>query len=269
MASFQPSSSRASCVALILLLGLPAYAQLNIPLTQIQLANASLPAVTISLDGTFRNGLPSPFLITTASLPLNAQWFCMDPTQGMYYAGSPEPSGNSLHFASTNPADYNLWGLNAPGLSAARVQDLADLFHAYLPLANNSLTLGAIQMAVWEIANESNSNAYSLSDGFLQATPYNGSNSTAMITAANALLASLVDPAVMDQGNTASLGYLIDGSYQRNGTNNTALVQDLIVYIPPVPEPSTYGIIGAGLLLVVCVRRRLGGKTSPGLRRAN
>lgn len=242
-----PSCLRPVLVACALFCSHTALAQLDIPLSNVQLANASLPAVTVTLNGISRNGLPTPFVLSFPALPPSAQWFCLDPTQSIYYAGSGEPAGNSLHYASTNPANFDLWGSNAPGLSTARRQDLADLFNYYLPVANSSLTLGAIQLAVWEIANESNSNPYGLGGGYLNIVSYNGTGANAMITSANAMLASLDLPSVMNRGNLAALDFLIDGTYQRTGTRDMVFVQDMVGFTP-VPEPSTYGLAGAALL---------------------
>jgi hypothetical protein len=243
------SSLRRVAGVLGLLLGLTARAQIYLPLQDVQLANTGLPAVTLTLNGNVRNVLPTPFLLSDAAVPPSAQWFCLDPLQTIYYADSGEPAGNSLQYASTNPANFDLWGAGAPGLTTARVQDLADLFHTYLPVANTSLLLGAIQLAVWEIANEPTGNAYNLDSGLLAITPYNGSSAASMISTANSMLASLSTPAVLNQGNAASLDFLIDGSYEPIGTQNTVLVQDLVGFtLPPIPEPSTYGVAGTALL---------------------
>lgn len=257
--------SRPILVVFGLLLGHSAAAQLiSIPLPHVQLANSSLPAVTIDLNGIFKNGLPTPFVINDAALKPSAQWFCMDPLQTIYYAGSGEPAGNSLIYGGSNPANYDLWGANAPGLSTARVQNLADLFQAYLPQANNALTLGAIQLAVWEIANESNANAYGLGTGYLSITSYNGTGANSMISLANTLLASLNTAAVMNRGNVAALDFLIDGTYHRIGGDNTVLVQDLVGFTP-VPEPSTYGLAVIALLAAVATRRQFRAKQPDGM----
>lgn len=248
---------------LALLVGPAASAQLAVPLPAITLANSGLPAVTISLNGILRDVLPTPFIIADPALPLSAQWFCMDPLQAIFYAGSGEPAGNSLQFAGTNPANFDLWGANAPGLTAARVQNLADLFTAYLPLTNTSLGLGALQLAVWEIANEANANAFSLAGGFLTAVPYNGSGAAGMIATANAMVASLANVAIMNRGNLAAVDFLIDGTYRRIGTTTTVLVQDLVGFTP-VPEPAAYGWAGVGMLAVLIGYRRFrNAKTAP------
>jgi len=117
------------------------------------------------------------------------------------------------------------------------------------------LNLGAIQLAVWEVVNESNSNAFGLGSGFLQVTSASGTGADSLITLANSLLASLNTAAVMNHGNIASLDFLIDGSYQRNGSNDSVLVQDLVGFTP-VPEPATYGLAASGLLLGILTLRR-------------
>lgn len=257
-------SLRPAFVAFGLFLGHPAAAQLQIPLTNVQLANTSLPAVTVTLNGSSRNVLPTPFILTAAGLPPSAQWFCLDPAQTIFYSGSGEPAGNHLDYASSNPANFDLWGAPAPGLSIARRQNLADLFQAYLPVASTSLTLGALQLAVWEIANESNSNLYSLGGGFLTVSSFNGTGANAMISTANTYLTSLDLPSIMNHGNIASLDLLIDGSYQRIGTVNRVLVQDLVGFTP-VPEPSAYGLACVGLLAALIGWRRLRARRPVGL----
>jgi hypothetical protein len=78
-----------------------------------------------------------------------------------------------------------------------------------------------------------------------------------MITLANTMLASLDTPSVLDHGNAASLDFLIDGTYERIGTDNTVEVQDLVGFtIPPIPEPSTYGMAGVTLLAAAVAWRK-------------
>lgn len=252
------SRSRLVAATLGLLLGAQV-ASADLALSSISLANSGLPAVTVKLNGTTRHVLPSPFLVSDPSAPPSAQWFCLDPLQTIYYAGSGEPAGNALDFASTDAADFDKWGTNAPGLTVTRIQNLADLFQAYLPVANTSLALGALQLAVWEIANEGIANSFTLAGGFLKITSYNGNGANTMIAAANTLLSSLDDAGVMNRGNPDSLDFLIDGSYQRMGGQHRTAVQDLVGFTP-VPEPATYGLAGAGLLLLTLGLRRFRGR---------
>ncbi len=251
-----PLSRSRSIAALVGLLLGGHVASADLALSSITLANSGLPAVTVRLNGASRHVLPSPFLVSDPSTPPSAQWFCLDPLQTIYYAGSGEPAGNALTFASTDPADFDRWGTNAPGLTVTRVQNLADLFQAYLPVANTSLALGALQLAVWEIANEGQANAFTLAGGFLKITSYHGNAANTMIAAANTLLSSLDDVGVMNLGRTDTLDFLIDGSYQRHGSQHRTVVQDLVGFAP-VPEPATYGLAGAGLLLMTSGLRRV------------
>src|ERR1051325_5479654 len=128
----QPPMSRPKIFSFVLALASAAVcrAQLEIPLSNVTLAYPSISAVTIQLGGTTRTGLPTPFIIPAGVVPYSLLWFCMDPLQTIYYSGSGEPIGSKLKYASTNPSDFDKWTPSAPGLNAARIQDLADLFPA-------------------------------------------------------------------------------------------------------------------------------------------
>ena len=235
-------------IALCLLAGASARAQLNVPVASVGLEYPGISAVTISTGGSAENVLPTPFLLSGLVTQSKA-WFCMDPLQRIYYDGSGLPAGSQLNYASTNPSDFDKWTPAAPGLTPARVQDLADLFTAYWPSFNNELIGGALQLAVWEITNEFNGNPFDLSGG-----QFLGYNNTALVNEAQLMLNSLSTVAVQGRGNIAGLSFLIDGTTSIDGT--TTFVQDLVGFTP-VPEPSTYGIAACiGLGAIVALRRR-------------
>jgi PEP-CTERM motif-containing protein len=229
-----------------LVLASRAQAQLDVPLTNVALAYPGLPPLTIQLGGTNRYILPTPFVLSGGSLNQSALWICMDPLQTIFYNGSGQPAGSALNYASNNPGLYDKWTLLAPGLNSDRLQDLADLFTKYAPTQIDSLIGGALQLAVPEITNEFDGNAFSLANGQFQAFGGSNASANAVIDLANTMLASLGDPNVKNHGNVASLRFLIDGWYT-NG-NGTVPVQDLVGFVP-VPEPSTYAFAAVGLLI--------------------
>jgi hypothetical protein len=217
-------------------------AQLVVPVSGVNLAYPGISGVTVQLGGSSRSGLPTPFTIQGA-IPSGVLWFCMDPLQTIYYSGSGLPAGSTLNYASSNPSDFDKWTPAAPGLSLARRQNLADLFTAFAPVQGNPSLGGALQIAIWEIVNEFDANPFSLTAGQMRVT----GNASLLLSAQN-MLDSLDDVGVANHGNIAGLNFLIDGSY------HSTLVQDLVSYTP-VPEPATYGI-GAALLLMGIIRRR-------------
>lgn len=240
-----------------------AHAQLNIPLSTVTRAYPTLDRVTLTLSGTSKVARPTPLVINSGALALTAGWFCLDPLQTILFSPTNEPAGNSLVFASTNPAHFDKWSAAAPGLTTSRIQTLADLFQAYAPsgAAASALLAGALQLAIWEIANEPVGNVFSLTGaGSLSVAAYQGSSDAAtMINLANTMLSSLATTGIKNVGNVAGLDFLIDGTYRRNGTTTTVLVQDLVGFAPvlPIPEPSTYALGAVGLLFAVIAHRRL------------
>jgi hypothetical protein len=216
--------------------------QLVVPVTNVNLAYPAISGVTIQLGASSRSGLPTPFTIQGA-IPTGVLWFCMDPLQTIYYSGSGLPVGSTLNYASGNPSDFDKWTPAAPGLSSARRQNLADLFTAFAPVQGNQSLGGALQIAIWEIVNEFDVNPFSLTNGQMRVA-----GNASLLLAAQGMLDSLDDVGIANHGNVAGLNFLIDGSY------HSTLVQDLVSYTP-VPEPSTYGI-GAAVLLVAAVSRR-------------
>ena len=140
------------------------------------------------------------------------------------------------------------------GLSAARIQNLADLFTAYAPTRTNQLIGGALQIAIWEIVNEFDGNPFSLSSGQMRTT----SADALMLTTAQNMLNSLGTPAVANHGNTAFLDYMIDGTYKSAG-HDTVLVQDLVGFTA-VPESSSFALGIAGILLPLVIWKVRGRK---------
>lgn len=243
-------------VSSALLFGSLARAQL-VPVADITLAYPSISSVNISLGGTNRSGLPTPFIIAPGSTPVDSlMWFCLDPLQTIYTNGS-LPPGSVLDYDTSNPTAFNKWNPSAPGLSAARRQNLADLFTAYVPVLNNQLLGGALQIAIWEVVNEFNGNGFNLTNGQMRVS--GGAEDAAVIQAAQNMLSSLGNVGVAGMGNTLYLSYFIDGTYTNNNCD-VVLVQDLLGWsppglTPPIPEPSTYGIAAVGLLLPLLLRR--------------
>ena len=134
------------------------------------------------------------------------------------YNGYSEVLGSAYNFANTNANS-----------------DLAKLFSAG-HLVNDSKTSAAFQIAVWEIAYES-SGLYDLSSG---AAKFSGGSAgtSGALTLASGWLASLASVADVD------IHVLKSGQHQD------------MVYAAPVPEPSTYALMLAGLAGVGFVARR-------------
>lgn len=243
------NSSKLILLSVSLLFAGSARAQLNIPLADIDLAYPSIPGVTIQLGATTRTGLPTPFAIDNL-VSDSLLWFCMDPLQTIYYSGSGKPVGSNLNYASSNPLNFDKWTPLAPGLSNARIQNLADLFRAFPPTTTNQLISGAMQIAIWEIVNEFDGNPFNLTNGQMRV-----SGNAALVSTAQGILDSLDDVGVMNFGNSSYLDYLIDGTYRSSPTAIAVLVQDLVGYVPPefsttpVPESGTFALGAVGLLL--------------------
>lgn len=229
-------------------------AQLDIPVSNIDLGYPSISSVTFKLGSTTRSGLPTPLVIDNY-IHTGLLWFCLDPLQNIYYEDSGLPNGSVLHYASTNPSNFDKWTPSAPGLTAGRIQDLADLFKAYTP--NTATNAGAMQIAIWEIVNEFSSNPYDVFNGQMDIT----SGNSTMLNLAQTMLNSLGNSSIENKGTVANLDFLIDGTYTTTSHHETqvTLMQDLVTYYTPtvpVPEPSTYALYGAICLGLIVARRR-------------
>jgi hypothetical protein len=236
-------------VSLVLVVAGSVHAQLDIQLKDVGLAYPSISAVNIQLGGTTRTGLPTPFVLDDL-VSDSLLWFCLDPLQTIYYSGSGRPPGSKLRYESEDPLAFDKWTPLAPGLSNARLQNLADLFHAFTPTATNAVAGGALQIAIWEVVNEFDGSSFSLSGGQMRASSAN----TTLILTAQGMLDSLDDFGVRNLGDTGSLAFLIDGSYS-TGPGSSVLVQDLVGFGNPVfeatavPESGTFALGIAGLFL--------------------
>ncbi|MCR6655651.1 MAG: PEP-CTERM sorting domain-containing protein [Opitutus sp.] len=257
-------SSALACLGVGLTLALPAQAQIHIPVADISLAFPSSPTVNVQLGSTPRSIIPSPFVIGGA-YDESALWFCMDPLQTMFTKTSGLPSGATLKFGSDNPANYDKWTASAPGLSAARLQNLADLFHAYAPSRTDALVGAALQLVVPELTNELNGYSFSLLSGKFKAWSSKTAGN-AVITLAQEMIDRLDDADVAGFGDVSALRFLIDGKYETR--KGKTYVQDLVGYVPnftPIPEPSTYALFGLGVLVpVIALRLRRRAKENSG-----
>ncbi|MES2695373.1 MAG: hypothetical protein V4773_17990 [Verrucomicrobiota bacterium] len=246
--------------------GLPGtvHGQIEIPVANVQQVSPLMSDVFVTLGDTTRRLRPSPFDIFDVQPYSSAiMWFCLDPLQGLFHTNSaPQHLNGVLDFLGTNPADFDKWTPDAPGLTLARQQMLANLFTQYNPgnVSNNGLLdyASALQLAVWEIGNELSSNPLSLSNGALwaetgQANPALSSNT---IEAAQGMLNWVSANSGSSLGNISNLRFLIDGSYNHPSEGLQAS-SDLAGWISPVPEPAHFTAAGVvALLLVVGVQRR-------------
>jgi hypothetical protein len=159
--------------------------------------------------------------------------YCIDLTQSAAVGGASDSSysrvpGGSYSFAN-------------PGAAAS----LSKLFTFAGSLVNSNATSAAFQLAVWEIVYESPSNAYSMGSG-RAVFGVQDSREIATIALADSWLTALsATPA------TAPVSILASD-----------LAQDLVYggATAPVPEPSTYALMIAGLAGLGFVARRRSNK---------
>ena len=261
-------------------------AQISIPVSNLTLdySLSSTYAVTLNLGWTSRSVYVDPFKIAltpgTISGPLattgelaaiqsTALWFCMDPLQTIQYAGSGAPAGSTLVYQSINGADFNKYTDNTVakaqnpssyngGLNSYEITALQKLFSAnYAAASTSSLQAAALQIAIWEVVNESNTGSAAASynlTGTNKGNFYISSyNSSTLINTAQGMLNALSNPIAF----TGALDFLIDGTYTTGSGANctTVVVQDLIGWAPPGPIPESanfaygaLGLIGVGMI---------------------
>ena len=148
----------------------------------------------------------------------------------------------------TDPAYTNYKNVDASAhlfANSRAVTDLGKLFSAH-PVVNTELAETAFQIAVWEIAYETAS-TYSLSSG--KAKFWGGqAASDGALTLASSWLARLSDVTTITHLNVLE-------SNAKTGPVGAVPRQD-VVFATPVPEPSTYALMAAGLLSVGFIARR-------------
>ena len=168
--------------------------------------------------------------------------YCIEPRQ--FVSSGQNYTWSVVALDSTTILDVNA----APGakgwLTGYQGVLLGKLFGKVYPsFGSNSLSLidsEALQVAVWEIIRELPSNSLDVYNGNIQFR--SAASTAAVITRAQDMLTDL-------------------SSYPTSAINLVALhsdgAQDMIVQlVHPVPEPSTYGLIGAGALAACTLFRR-------------
>lgn len=146
--------------------------------------------------------------------------FCLEPGKGLTI-GSP--------FSTTD----------APNISAARLAAVESLFSTSYSLVNNASTAAAFQLAIWEIAAETDAGPYDLTGGN------------------HSITASLGTTASTAQDFLDGLGGAATGSYSFTTYTNNG--QDLISAAPsavPIPASGLMIMTALGGLAAIGRRRR-------------
>ena len=135
-------------------------------------------------------------------------------------------------------ADNSYTLVSGSSFFGSRLDAVSRLFSGFSGGASTPLASAAFQLALWEITYESVPGAYSLTAG-------NARFSDSNLTDGNAV--------------TLAQSYLNNLGSQRNSFQVSVLQsaghQD-VVFATPVPEPSTYALMLAGLAGIVFVARR-------------
>ncbi len=273
------STFKSIALTSLLLLAAKVQAQINIPVANVTLdiPLGSAYTVDFNLGGNTRTGVyVDPFKISVpgitgagatpaekAIIASTALWFCMDPLQTIKYAGS-GVSGD-LVYQSTNPANFNKYTEatvaqinNGGGLNATEIADIGKLFAqnyvaASATTATGLLNAAALQIAIWEVVNESNNASAAVSGYHLTGVSAGNfsitSGNATLIATAQTMLTNIASALPLSSG---TLDYLIDGTYSSYNsttcTTTTVLVQDLVGWAPPIPESANFATGAFGLL---------------------
>ena len=168
--------------------------------------------------------------------------YCIEPRQ--FVSSNTTYSWTVLSLGSTPLFDVNASAGSFGNLSGNQVTQLGRLFGTYYPIFGSSpltaMDASALQFATWEIIRELPDNAFDIASGNIR---FQSSISDQLILdRAQFMLSSLNSSSPVAQ-NLVAL--------------HSAGAQDMIVQqFVPVPEASTYGLMGAGALATVALFRR-------------
>jgi hypothetical protein len=155
--------------------------------------------------------------VTDGAATNSFQAFCIDPFQ----------------WSSSTPGTYTLTSF-APTFDAAHIANITKLFNYAYATATSNLNAAALQLALWEVANDDGN----LATGGVKTT--SGTNAL-LISATNALLNNYA---------SASAASLYSFSFYKSSSN-----QDFVT-VSAIPEVSTYAMMLAGLGLIGTIARR-------------
>lgn len=207
--------------------------------------------------------MAEPFEISQTPYNGSLYWFCLAPLKDMYYntLGGGFYNTYTLQYASTSFANFNNPASPATDIGTmvanTKADYLATLFTQNNPLTANTTTLAALQLAVWEIANDS---GFNLSTGNFTAALHVPGNTgaTAIFNSAQTMLNNV--QSALSFGDRQRLAFLVDGTASGfdpfTGTT-TVNAQDLVGFFPPIPESAHFAWgAAAALCLGIIVRRR-------------
>lgn len=135
-------------------------------------------------------------------------------------------------------ADNSYSLVSGSSFFGSRLDAVSRLFSGFSGATNTPLASAAFQLALWEVTYESAPGAYNLASGNARFTDANWGDGDAVMLAQSYL------NNLGSQSNSFQVSVL-----------QSAGRQD-VVFATPVPEPSTYALMIAGLMGVVFVARR-------------